>query len=265
MNLRTKSNILKNYHPVSKIVLSVMIFAILLTSSQINRLGNISGEIDNAKISFETTNQDDAGSGGDAGDIFDNATHIDFDTYFCSLPDDDFDDFFEFYLGHRAEVTIEIGSLAGDINFKLFNAYGVLISSQISASRLETYCANFTSGSYIIQAFKETTNYFNITYFLDLKETIYSNVPTNNQQTTINYGNGNLAWIVPILLVFLLIGVFLFITITKARANKSKQKTIIKNPVDYNKINIETKEIKDEQILPNFEHGYSFSLVDEDN
>lgn len=54
------------------------------------------------------TDQDDAGSGGDAGNTFSNATDITFGTFICNLPEGDDDDFYKFYLSLSYQLSISI-------------------------------------------------------------------------------------------------------------------------------------------------------------
>jgi len=109
----------------------------------------------NAKTPFSTIfpfsltpeTQDDANSGGDAGDNFDNATIIGIGTFYGSLPLDDNDDFYTVYINSNRHVTITLSGDAGtDFDLHLYAPdRNIIQSSQNNDSNeyIETDILNY--------------------------------------------------------------------------------------------------------------------------
>lgn len=80
--------------------------------------------------------QNDANTGGDAGDTFDNATIIGIGSFYGSLPQDDNDDFYRVYINLNRHVTITLnGDVGTDFDLHLYAPdRNIMQSSQNSDS-----------------------------------------------------------------------------------------------------------------------------------
>ena len=101
----------------------------------------------NYPISLIPETQNDANTGGDAGDNFDNATIIGIGTFYGSLPLDDTDDFYAVYINENRHATITLsGDVGTDFDLHLYAPdRNIIQSSQNSDSNenIETDILNY--------------------------------------------------------------------------------------------------------------------------
>jgi len=215
LKIQCRKNLGKNFAIFLLLFLIVTVqFKLLSVSTPVDSFG----ENSLFETLFTEDTQNDAGSGGDAGDTFENATDISFGTYLGELPAGDINDFYKFYINDELPISIGVaGTVTSDLNLYIYNAEQILLSSHTSASAVEEHNAVFQPGWYVIQIVTVTGN---STYYLTIT-VLGMSIPT--EPTTppddwlytppnTDWINNLLNWIVPsILVIAIIIAIVVFV------------------------------------------------------
>ncbi len=211
---------------VRKNVFLIIIFWCVVTSTIVFRVNSYQSNNYFQNCSAQTSakeiiimDQNDAGSGGDAGNTFINATDITFGTFFCNLPDGDKDDFYKFFLSSDTEVFISIAGEAGtNLDLHIYDATEKLLISRTSSDSQEAFSMMLTSSWFVIHVEKIIGPSIYYLILKNLGSNPISNPTTPTDDIWYRTSPGNISieeliiWIIPGILVIAIIGsIFAFI------------------------------------------------------